>query len=78
MRKAEHHATKLRFVFATVLVIAAFIALNSWAAVPKHESAALTTISADRADFVVDYPFHTAAGTVCFARLFKKIVGGYI
>jgi hypothetical protein len=33
---------KLRFIFATILTIAAFVALNSWAAVPKHESAAPT------------------------------------
>jgi hypothetical protein len=31
---------KLRFIFATVLVIAAFVAIHSWAAVTKHESAA--------------------------------------
>ena len=29
----------LRIIFATVLVIAAFVAINSWAAVTKHESA---------------------------------------
>jgi hypothetical protein len=31
---------KLRFIVATVLVIAAFVAIHSWAAVTNHESAA--------------------------------------
>jgi hypothetical protein len=31
-------ATKLRFIFATVLVMAAFLAINSWAA-GKHDAA---------------------------------------
>jgi hypothetical protein len=33
-------APKLRIIFATVLVLAAFVAINSWAAVTKHESTA--------------------------------------
>jgi hypothetical protein len=32
-------ATKLRFIFAAVLVMAAFIAINSWAAAGKHDAA---------------------------------------
>ena len=31
---------KLGFIFAAVFVVAAFVAINSWAAVTKHESAA--------------------------------------
>jgi len=34
-------ATKLRFIFAAVLVMAAFIAINSWAA-GKHDAAGYT------------------------------------
>jgi hypothetical protein len=39
-------APKLRIIFATVLVVAAFVAINSWAAVTKHESAAPTAAKA--------------------------------
>jgi hypothetical protein len=31
---------KLALIFSIVIVIAAFVALNSWAAVPKHDAAA--------------------------------------
>ena len=31
---------KLAFIFATVLVVAALLAITTWAAVPKHESVA--------------------------------------
>ena len=31
---------KLGFIFAAVLVMAVFVAITTWAAVPKHESAA--------------------------------------
>jgi hypothetical protein len=31
-------APKLALIISTVIVIAAFVAINSWAAVPKHES----------------------------------------
>ena len=31
---------KLGFIFAAVLVMAGFLAITTWAAVPKHESAA--------------------------------------
>ena len=33
-------APKLGFIFAAVLVTAVFVAITTWAAVPKHESAA--------------------------------------
>jgi hypothetical protein len=33
-------APKLALIISAVIVIAAFVAINSWAAVPKHESAA--------------------------------------
>jgi hypothetical protein len=31
---------KLGFIFVAVIVLAAFLAITTWAAVPKHESAA--------------------------------------
>ena len=31
---------KLGFIFAAALVMAVFVAITTWAAVPKHESAA--------------------------------------
>jgi hypothetical protein len=31
---------KLGFIFAVVVVMAGFLAITTWAAVPKHESAA--------------------------------------
>ena len=34
-------ATKLRIIFATVIVVAAFVAINSWAAA-KHDAAGLS------------------------------------
>jgi hypothetical protein len=39
-------APKLALIFSTVIVIAAFVAINSWAAVPKHEWAAPTAAKA--------------------------------
>jgi hypothetical protein len=39
-------APKLALIFSIVIVIAAFVAINSWAAVPKHEGAAPTTAKA--------------------------------
>jgi hypothetical protein len=32
-------APKLALIFSVVVTVAAFVAINSWAAVPKHESA---------------------------------------
>jgi hypothetical protein len=32
--------TKLALFFSTIIVIAAFVAINAWAAVPKHDGAA--------------------------------------
>jgi len=40
-QRGEDMATKLRFIFAAVLVMAAFIAINSWAA-GKHDAAGYT------------------------------------
>jgi len=37
---------KLALIISTVVVIAAFVAINSWAAVPKHESNSAAPIAA--------------------------------
>jgi hypothetical protein len=37
---------KLALIISTVVVIAAFVAINSWAAVPKHESNSAPPIAA--------------------------------
>jgi len=39
-------APKLALIFSIVIVIAAFVAINSWAAMPKHERAAPTAAKA--------------------------------
>jgi hypothetical protein len=40
---------KLALIISTVVVIAAFVAINSWAAVPKHESNSAAPIAAQGA-----------------------------
>jgi hypothetical protein len=44
--EGEAMAPKLALIFSIVIVIAAFVAINSWAAVPKHEWAAPTAAKA--------------------------------
>jgi len=43
-QKGEDMATKLRVIFAVVLVTAAFVAMNSWAA-GRHDTAGHITVN---------------------------------
>ena len=45
---------KLAWIISTVVVIAAFVAINSWAAVPKHESNSAAPIAAKGAIYRPD------------------------
>jgi len=45
-RGEEDMTPKLALIISTVVVIAAFVAINSWAAVPKHESNSAAPIAA--------------------------------
>jgi hypothetical protein len=45
-------APKLALIFSVVFAVAAFVAINSWAAVPKHESA--SSLSAKATIYRVD------------------------
>ena len=45
-RGEEDMTPKLGWIISTVVVIAAFVAINSWAAVPKHESNSAAPIAA--------------------------------
>jgi hypothetical protein len=48
-RGEEDMTPKLALIISTVVVIAAFVAINSWAAVPKHESNSAAPIAAQGA-----------------------------
>jgi hypothetical protein len=45
-RGEQDMTPKLALIISTVVVIAAFVAINSWAAVPKHESNSAAPIAA--------------------------------
>jgi len=53
-RGEEDMTPKPALIIATVVVIAAFVAINSWAAVPKHESNSAASIAAKGAIYRSD------------------------
>jgi hypothetical protein len=48
-------ATKLRIIFATVVVMAAFVAINSWAAATHDTAGHITTTGSYRASLANVY-----------------------